>query len=96
MRILVENAKDGFITLETEYAMHYGNKKLKVSSLGKIRSNLPTTLSVKNLVITNLEPSFSLYTHQPWYIRDIQYPVLMKAMEIQGAPSPQGENYNEV
>ena len=64
MRILVENAKDGFITLETEYAMHYGNKKLKVSSLGKIRSNLPTTLSVKNLVITNLEPSFSLYTHQ--------------------------------
>jgi|GEM_PF-779098 len=102
MRILVENAKDpalefrifyrgGFITLETEYAMHYGNKKLKVSSLGKIRSNLPTTLSVKNLVITNLEPSFSLYTHQPWYIRDIQYPVLMKAMEIQGAPSPQGE-----
>jgi hypothetical protein len=102
MKILVENAKDptlefrifypsGFITLETEYLMYYGSNKIKVSSVGKIRANLPTTLDVKNLIITNLEPSFSAPTHQPWYIMDQHYPVLMKAIKLQEAISPQSE-----
>ncbi|MCC6011678.1 DUF4139 domain-containing protein [Candidatus Caldipriscus sp.] len=102
MKILVENAKDptlefrifyssGFITLETEYLMYYASNKIKVSSVGKIRANLPTTLDVKNLIITNLEPSFSAPTHQPWYIMDQHYPVLMKAIKLQKTISPQSE-----
>jgi hypothetical protein len=102
MKILVENAKDptlefrifypsGFITLETEYLMYYASNKIKVSSVGKIRANLPTTIDVKNLIITNLEPSFSAPTHQPWYIMDQHYPVLMKAIKLQETISPQSE-----
>jgi hypothetical protein len=102
MKILVENAKDptlefrifypsGFITLETEYLIYYASNKIKVSSIGKIRANLPTTLDVKNLIITNLEPSFSAPTHQPWYIMDLLYPVLMKAITLQEKISPQSE-----
>ncbi|MFZ8835125.1 MAG: DUF4139 domain-containing protein, partial [Candidatus Caldipriscus sp.] len=102
MKILVENAKDptlefrifypsGFITLETEYLMYYSSNKIKVSSVGKIRANLPTKLDVKNLIITNLEPSFSAPTHQPWYIMDQHYPELMKAITLQEKISPQSE-----
>jgi hypothetical protein len=102
MKILIENAKDptlefrifypsGFITLETEYLMYYARNKIKVSSVGKIRADLPTTLDVKNLIITNLEPSFSAPTHQPWYIMDQYYPVLMKAIKLQETISPQSE-----
>jgi len=35
-----------FITLETKYLMYYGSNKIKVSSVGKIRANLPTTYPV--------------------------------------------------
>jgi hypothetical protein len=80
-----------FITLETEYLIYYASNKIKVSSVGKIRANLPTTLDVKNLIITNLEPSFSAPTHQPWYIMDLHYPVLMKAITLQEKISPQSE-----
>jgi hypothetical protein len=56
---------------------------------------LPTTLEVKNLIITSLEPSFSAPTHQPWYIMDYimdqHYHVLMEAIELQGTISPQSK-----
>jgi hypothetical protein len=71
--------------------MYYTSNKIKVSSVGKIRANLPTALDVKNLIITNLEPSFSAPTHQPWYIMDQHYPVLMKAIKLREAISSQSE-----